>query len=151
MENLLFMVRKFIFGFLLFSSCTAAVDQKKVQKAKEEILQTERDFQTMAGSKGLPEAFSYYADSSACLNRGGIIVHGKDSIRIFYTGPGFKEARLEWKPELVEVSASADLGYTYGNYLYTSKDSAGLMIRSEGVFHTIWKRQADGTWRYVWD
>jgi ketosteroid isomerase-like protein len=147
----IFMVRPMIFGLLLFASCTAVVDQKQIQKAKEEILQTERDFESMAGSKGIPEAFSYYADSSACLNRGGIIVHGKDSIRIFYSAPGYKEVQLEWDPDFVEVSASADLGYTYGNYTSTIRDSAGRMIRSEGVFHTVWKRQAGGEWRYVWD
>ena len=33
---------------------------------------TERDFEMMAATKGLSEAFSYYADSAATLSRGSL-------------------------------------------------------------------------------
>jgi len=102
-----------------------------MQKAKDEIVQTERDFASMAKSRGLSEAFSYYADSSACVNRGSYVIHGKDSIRIFYTSPRYKDVLLEWKPDFVEVSASADLGYTYGKYTFTALDSAGNKTESK--------------------
>jgi ketosteroid isomerase-like protein len=28
---------------------------------------------------------------------------------------------------------------------------AGEVGEYQGVFHTVWKRQPDGTWKYVWD
>lgn len=58
---------------------------------------------------------------------------------------------LEWKPDFVDVAASGDLGYTYGKYTYTSIDSAGNELVSKGVFHTVWKRQPNGSWKFVWD
>ncbi|MBL7111012.1 MAG: DUF4440 domain-containing protein [Bacteroidales bacterium] len=61
------------------------------------------------------------------------------------------DASLVWEPEFVDVEESGDLGYTYGSFVFTAKDSTGNDIESKGVFHTVWKRQADGEWRFVWD
>ena len=58
---------------------------------------------------------------------------------------------LDWKPDFVDVALSGDLGYTYGKYTYTTTDSIGKSKVIEGVFHTVWKRQTDGKWKYVWD
>lgn len=85
------------------------------------------------------------------MNRGSYVIHGKDSIKNFYAAPRFKEVVLQWKPDYVEVSASADLGYTYGKYTYSAPDSSGKKTVSKGIFHTVWKKQANGEWRFVWD
>ena len=61
------------------------------------------------------------------------------------------KAKLEWIPDFVDVSASGDLGYTYGKYTITTIDSIGQTIKRGGIFQTIWKRQPDGRWRFVWD
>jgi ketosteroid isomerase-like protein len=135
----------------ILTSCNTAVNQGIIQQAREEIIRTEHDFESMAASRGLAEAFGFYADSAACLNRGIYIIHGKDSIRLFYSSPRFKKVRLEWKPDFVEVSSSADLGYTYGKYTFTDSDSTGKSVQSKGIFHTVWKKQPNGEWRFVWD
>ena len=31
------------------------------------------------------------------------------------------------------------------------KDSTGKTNENRGAFHTVWKKQKDGSWRYVWD
>lgn len=136
---------------LLLISCQQDGNQKQILEAKNAIVQTERDFESMARTKGLSEAFAFYADSAACLNRGSYVLHGKDSIRLFYTATRFRDVQLEWKPDFVEVSASADLGYTYGKFTFTSRDSSGTTTESKGIFHTVWKKQANGGWRFVWD
>jgi ketosteroid isomerase-like protein len=51
----------------------------------------------------------------------------------------------------VDVAASGDLAYTYGQYTISSKDENGKEITKSGVFHTVWKQQSDGSWKYVWD
>ena len=58
---------------------------------------------------------------------------------------------LKWKPDFVDVAASGDLGYTYGHYTYSYIDSTGKAAEDKGIFHTVWKRQPDGNWRFVWD
>jgi ketosteroid isomerase-like protein len=145
------MIKQLFFVFLLLSACSKGDDLANMKKAREEIVQTEREFEQMAASKGLSEAFAYYADAAAALNRGGYVVHGKDSIRLIYLAPRFKGVKLEWKPDFIEVSKSADLGYTYGKYTFSTQDSTGKVAVSKGIFHTVWKKQADGQWRFVWD
>jgi ketosteroid isomerase-like protein len=145
------MTKQLIFVSLFLASCSTAIDQSKMKKAREEIVQTEREFEQMAATKGLSEAFAYFADSAAALNRGGYVVHGKDSIRLIYLASRFKGVKLEWKPDFVEVSKAADLGYTYGKYTFSTQDSIGKVAVSKGIFHTVWKKQADGQWRFVWD
>jgi len=145
------MIKLLISIFLLSSACSIGNDQSKMVHAKEDIVKTENDFELMAATKGLAEAFAYYADSAAALSRGSDVIHGKDSIRQFYLAPRFKGVKLEWKPDFVEVSKAADLGYTYGLYTFTTQDSTGQIISSKGIFHTVWKRQSDGQWRFVWD
>lgn len=57
-----------------------------------------------------------------------------------------------WKPDTVIVAESGELVYTYGKYEHLEKDSVGnLKISSSGIFHTIWKKQKDGSWKFVWD
>jgi len=145
------MIKQLLFVTLLLIACSTKIDKSRIETAKEELGQTERAFEAMAKEKGLSEAFSYYADFAASINRGSNIIHGKDSIRLFYLSPRFKGVKLEWKPDFVQVSNSADLGYTYGKYTFTTRDSTGRDIISKGIFHTVWKKQPDGQWRFVWD
>lgn len=145
------MEKSMLLLFLLLSACSTRVDRMAVEKAKKEIVQTEADFAAMAKEQGLSKAFSFFADSAAHLSRGTYVIKGKDSIRSFYLAPRYDHIRLEWKPDFVEVSGAADLGYTFGKYTFTSIDSTGHETSSKGIFHTVWKRQKDGTWRFVWD
>jgi len=145
------MGKKLIFVFLFLTACSSGVNQLRIETAKKEIVQTEQAFEAMAKEKGLSEAFSFFADSAATLSRGSYVIHGKDSIRLFYLSSRYNGVKLEWKPDFVDVSSSADLGYTYGKYTFITRDSTRQEIRSKGIFHTVWKKQANGQWRFVWD
>ena len=50
-----------------------------------------------------------------------------------------------------EMAASGDLGYTFGNYVATSKDKDGKVVKHYGKYVTIWKKQADGSWKVAMD
>jgi hypothetical protein len=43
------------------------------------------------------------------------------------------------------------MAYTYGQHTFEATDDSGGIIEDTGIFHTVWKRQPDGQWRYVWD
>jgi len=136
---------------LLFWSCQSDSNDQH-EKAKQEIEQAEKDFEKMAAEKGIAEAFEFYADSGAAIKRGSdSIIHGKENIRKFYSAEYFKTASVKWSPDFVDASEKGDLGYTFGKYTWQSKDSSGKMNESKGIFHTVWKKQKDGTWKYVWD
>jgi ketosteroid isomerase-like protein len=145
------MIKQLVILFSVLTACNPSSNKARLETAKKEIVQTEQAFAAMAKEKGLSEAFAYFADSAASLNRGSYIIHGKDSIRLYYLAPRYMGVELQWKPDFVEVSASGDLGYTYGRFLFSTHDSTGQAIRSKGIFHTVWKKQANGEWRFVWD
>ena len=145
------MSKNYLLAFLLLTACASGVNKSELENSKREIIETEQAFESMAKEKGLSEAFAYYADSAAVLSRGSYVIHGKDSIRLYYLTRRFKGVKLEWKPDFAEVSKAADLGYTYGKYSFTTQDSTGKVAISRGIFHTVWKKQANGQWRFVWD
>ena len=141
----------FLLSGSLFCSCqTTGVDER--EKTETAIRQAEKDFEKMATEKGIAEAFWYYADSNAVIKRrNDTLIHGKEAIKNYYSADYFKTATVTWSPDFVETSQDGTLGYTYGNYTWHSKDSSGKLNEAKGVFHTVWKKQKDGSWKYVWD
>ena len=116
----------------------------------DQVREAEESFNAYAQEKGLAEAFVRYADDDAVLVRNNRVIKGKDSIQAYVSG-GSPDITLTWHPDYIEVSDSGDLAYTYGEYRMSRIDSSGQEVSHVGVFHTVWKRQADGSWKYVYD
>jgi ketosteroid isomerase-like protein len=136
---------------LLFYSCKTDTDNLR-EEAKKEIGQAEKDFEKMAAEKGIAEAFWYFADSSAVIRRrNDSLIKGKEDIKNFYSAGYFKTAYVKWSPDFIDAAEKGDIGYTFGKYTWESKDSSGKVNETKGIFHTVWKKQKDGSWKYVWD
>jgi len=103
----------------------------------------------MAKKEGIAAAFTYYADENAVIDYNDKLLKGRNEIKGHYADKKYKDVSLEWAPDFVD--ASGNLGYTYGNYTFSRKDSTGKTETFKGIFHTVWKKQSDGTWRFVWD
>lgn len=137
---------------LVSISCKNQQDQESSDIWKNEIRSAEASFAKMATEIGVDTAFITFAAPDAILMRNNTIISGKDEIRSYFSKQKSDgNATLTWSPDFVDVAGSGDLGYTYGKYRYTGIDTAGQIFESKGVFHTVWKRQADGSWRFVWD
>ncbi|TFH26086.1 MAG: nuclear transport factor 2 family protein [Bacteroidia bacterium] len=134
--------------FPLLYACNSQEDS--VEKWKNEIVETEKEFAAMAQKEGIPKAFMAFAAEDVVVMRDNTLVIGKEGLRESFQGSP-ENVSLSWKPDFVDVAASGDLGYTYGKYIYTLTDSLGNENVAEGIFHTVWKRQADGSWKFVWD
>jgi ketosteroid isomerase-like protein len=124
-------------------------DSKEIYK--NEILETEKAFAALAKNEGLQKAFLTYADEEAVLNRNNKIIKGKAAIKQYFEKQTLQDVKLDWLPDFIDVSESGDLGYTYGKYTFEAKDTSGQTITDEGIFHTVWKKQVDGKWLFVWD
>jgi ketosteroid isomerase-like protein len=139
---------RMIFFCFLFFSCACP----KKQDSKKEIAEAEKEFQKMAAEKGIAEAFYFFADTNATIKRqNDTLIHGKENIRSYYSAVFFKSASVIWSPDFIDVAQGGDFGYTFGKYTWKSKDSSGKVSEFKGVFHTVWKKQKDGSWKYVWD
>jgi len=117
----------------------------------ETLKQLEGEFMRAAADKGSQGYMSYYAEDSVELPNGAPLIAGKANIA---QGMGFldnKDNRLQWTPVGAYISASGDIGYTYGTFEFHSKDKEGKPHVDYGKYTSIWKLQADGTWKVVLD
>jgi len=115
------------------------------------LKQLEAEFMKAAADKGSQGYMSYYAEDSVELPNGGPVIQGKKNIA---QGMGFlddKNNRLIWTPVGADISSSGDLGYTYGNYEFHSKNKEGKATVEYGKYTSIWKKQKDGSWKVVLD
>ena len=115
------------------------------------LKQLEAEFMKAAAEKGSQGYMSYYADDSVEVPNGAPADSRQNEIA---KGMGFlddKNNRLIWTPVGADISASGDLGYTYGTYEFHSKDKDGKPIVEYGKYTSIWKLQKDGSWKVVLD
>lgn len=147
-------MKKLFIPVVLLSACSPPAENPVDPEIyKQEIVATEKAFCAAAKEKGVAEAFYLFADSNAIIKRrNDSLVKGRDDIRSIYDVPYYKDVSVTWSADYVDVSDDGTLGWTYGHYEWITKDdSTGAEVKFTGVFHTVWKRQADGSWKYVWD
>lgn len=138
-----------IFLLIATSACNKLPEKKVVV---DEIFQTEKAFEKMAADKGIAEAFYYYAADSAVIKRqNDTLIIGKENIGNYYRKGNYKNATVTWTPDFIDVSECRTMAYTYGKYIWKIIDEKGDSATYNGVFHTVWKKQADGSWKYMWD
>jgi ketosteroid isomerase-like protein len=126
----------------------AAVEEnpENSTSTKEQLIKTDKEFSEKSVKEGISAAFIAYADDDVILMRDGQFpIEGKKDLEEYYSKMKSSNARLEWSPVKAEVSESGELGYTFGNWIYASKDTV------YGNYVTIWKKQKDGSWKFVLD
>lgn len=141
----------FISAFILITmlACNRLPEKQVVI---DEIFKTEKAFENMAGEKGIAEAFYFYAADSAVIKRqNDTLIIGKENIGNYYRQGNYKNAKVSWTPDYIDVSDCRTMAYTYGQYTWKVKQESGDTVTYKGVFHTVWKKQPDGMWKYVWD
>ena len=140
---------------LLVGTIVLPIKQSRVEaspKATADTLkQLEGEFMKAAAEKGAQGYMSYYADDAVEVPNGAALIQGKANIAKGMAFLDDKNNRLMWTPVGADISASGDLGYTYGNYEFHSKDKEGKPIAEHGKYTSIWKLQKDGNWKVVLD
>jgi len=145
-------VKALILIILIILFITACEHPKSKEEIKKEIFQTEKDFERMVMERGATDAFYNFADENAVIKRDNdSLIFGKENIKNYYKSNDIKNATVNWTPDFIDVSEDGSLGYTYGKYVWIIKDDSGKTTEYNGIFHTVWKRQPDKSWKYVWD
>jgi ketosteroid isomerase-like protein len=119
--------------------------------ALEAIRSADVEFSNDATKHGTGVAFGRYAAADAQIFSGpGEFISGPHAISESF-GPPTEKNTLVWHPVHGEVAASGDLGFTVGNAVFTGVREDGAKIERFSKYLTVWKKQQDGTWRYVVD
>ena len=117
----------------------------------ETLKQLEREFMKASAEKGSAGYMSYYAENAVEVPNGHDVIVGKAEIAKTMGFLDDKNNHLEWAPIGADISASGDLGYTYGRYEFHATHKDGKPVAEYGKYTSIWKRQKDGSWKVVLD
>lgn len=142
---------KFFASVVALCMCLSISSTAIADSPAQQLLETDRAFNAMAQKQGVQAAFAHYAAPDAVLLNEGLqpvrghaaVVAGFDNIPEGYS--------LVWQPVAGDVAASGDLGYTWGRFVATTRGADGEARISHGKYTSIWKRQADGAWKFVLD
>jgi ketosteroid isomerase-like protein len=117
------------------------------QASADALRQADINFSTAAKRDGLNGWLSYF-DEQAIIDRGGACVTGKQGLREFYTTLfSRKDLDFTWAPDAGVLFESGELGYTSGHYRLAFTKDDGARVVQTGNYITVWKKQADGSWK----
>ncbi len=145
------MNKQFLVLICLAVSCFPALHaQTAANGGAKKLIALETEFMKATAERGSAGYISYYADDAVELPNGASILEGKETIRKTL---GFLDEgnSLTWTPVKADMSASGDLGYTFGTYEFRGKGKDGKPQISHGKYTSIWKKQSDGSWKVVLD
>jgi ketosteroid isomerase-like protein len=125
---------------------------ESLRGSKDDLLRTDKEFSDKSVKDGVAAAFISYADNNVILMRNKQFpIMGSEELKEHYSKIKDDGSKLEWEPVKAEVAGSGELGYTFGNWIYTAKNDKGSIDTSYGNYVTIWKKQKDGDWKFVLD
>jgi ketosteroid isomerase-like protein len=127
---------------LLLLACSPSSPDTTV--AFESLVHAERAFASRSVTSGTRTAFlEFFAED------GIVFESGPKNVRAVWEPRPVEGAVLAWGPEIANVSAVGDMGYTSGPYEVRAThetEPAGW-----GHFVSVWLRDAEGTWRVAAD
>lgn len=138
------------FGLSLFVSCEEkkAETMNSTAEAEKKLIETDKAFSRLSEEEGMKAAYIDFIDSNGVLLKPNLVpVSGANAIDylIQQNDTAFSLTR---QPQSAVVAASGDLGYTYGILSYRLKSNDSIQY---GTYVSIWKKQRDGTWKFVLD
>jgi len=111
---------------------------------QQQVFAAERAFAQSMADRNV-SAFATHVSDEAIFFNGASVLHGKKEVLAtwsqFFKG---RTAPFSWEPDRVEVLQSGTLALSTG----LVRDSNGKVI---GRFNSVWRREAPGVWRVVFD
>jgi uncharacterized protein (TIGR02246 family) len=129
---------------------TGAADAGAVKSA---ITADQKKWNDQFKSKDLEGLLSHYADDAFFIAPGVPAADGATAIRKAYAeGLSDRNFDIDIGSDKVDVAGSGDLAYVRGHFSekYTDPKSGQVMSHT-GTYLTVYKKQADGSWKSVED
>ena len=133
---------------LAFVSLTFS-QQAKDTSDLQSMVDTELAFARMAAEQGTRPAFIAFIAEDGILFRPHAVT-GKQWMIDHPLPPSDKRSLLSWYPTVAEIARAGDMGYTTGPWEFKN-DIHDAKPVAFGEFLTVWKKQADGSWKFAID
>jgi ketosteroid isomerase-like protein len=129
-----------IFSTLIVGGCAQNL---RSANTAEQVRATETAFAKTMADRDF-SAFQRFLSKDAVFFASHSVAHGADEVSVVWK-PWFAGATapFSWAPDQVEVLASGDLALSTGPVYADGK----LIAR----FNSVWRREAHGAWRIVFD
>ena len=135
--------RSIAVAVLLAGFVTTGTRAQTLDELRTQVRDAERAFAATMAARDHAAFGTFVADEALFFGAG--VLRGKTAIvegwRPFFDGP---DAPFSWEPETVEVLESGTLALSSGPV----RNPAGEHV---GTFNSIWRREADGRWRVIFD
>ena len=143
-------MKKFVSLTLLLAFASLGSAKRLQEKsALQAMVETERAFAKMSEDQGTRPAFVAFIADDGILFRPRA-VKGKQWFAEHPAPSSDKRPLLSWYPAVAGMAQAEDMGYTTGPWEF-KPDIHDAKPVAWGHFLTIWKRQADGSWKFAID
>ena len=143
-------MKKSICLMLLLGFVSFGLAQKTTRKSPlQAMVDTERAFAKMSEEQGTRPSFMAFIADDGILFR-PTAVKGKQWMTEHPLPASDKHPLLSWYPAVAGMARAGDMGYTTGPWEYKS-DIHDAKSVAWGHFLTVWKKQADGQWKFAVD
>jgi ketosteroid isomerase-like protein len=103
-------------------------------------------------AKDLDKAVAFCDEQGSLLWPNAPVATGKNAItKLTASAFAIPDFKLVWQQVKVGIARSGDLGYTSGTYIWSFRDTSGKPVSDKGKYLTVWKKQADGSWKVLFD
>lgn len=137
---------------LAMGALNSAFTTAGIESDKQELITADTEFSNLSAEKGMHEAFLTYMDENVVMLKPyQYPIVGREKHREIYSQNSDTGFTLTWKPSFADISKSGDLGYTYGIWEITARDSTGKEVKGNGTYATVWKKDSEGKWKFVLD
>ncbi|MGQ0534232.1 MAG: hypothetical protein ACT4OF_16310 [Caulobacteraceae bacterium] len=128
---------------VLFALSLAACASAPAAEAPsaDPVIAAERAFAADAAQRGWAAAFRRAAAADA-ITLSPDPVNAQENLAQFH---GDGETTLDWRPAYAGISRSGDFGFTTGPFQFRGRE--GIV----GHYFTVWRRQANGEWKWIFD
>jgi ketosteroid isomerase-like protein len=143
-------------ALIAFAVCAtplaARAQAPDVRAAGAQIVKADAEFARAVAERNTQKFLSFIAEATTFNGGSPNELRGRDAVMKgwadFFEPDG---PTLTWQPIKGEVVGAGDVGYTTGRSVFRSKGADGKMTERRGEYITVWKKQADGSWKVVFD
>ncbi|HEX5005118.1 MAG TPA: hypothetical protein VFV65_07365 [Gemmatimonadales bacterium] len=145
--------RSALLAVLLGQACTAAPAAPPDPAAvRASLIAADEAFAAATAEYGLEGWVGAYDSTGIQMAPDDPYTPGIPAIRAAMA-PVFADStfNLTWTPTMAFASVDGTLGYTLGTWMSTRYNAEGKGQVVTGKYVTIWRKQADGSWKVVFD
>ena len=145
------MKRALLFSMMILAGCDAEDADDGPPADPAVLMEADRAFNDDVAEGGAEAWGSWFAEDGAMIQETVGEISGRADIQAALASLDSPDVSLTWDPIRADIAASGDLGWTTGAWVSEVTDADGNITTRQGRYVSIWRLQADGSWKVVMD